>query len=57
MVDVGKQVTCLEAFGESGGNGVVGNAVVVCTAGRDGRVRVLDPRSGAVVGEVGDGEC
>lgn len=41
-------VTCLRAFGE-------GDAVVVATAGRDGRVVLMDPRSGAKVGEVRSG--
>lgn len=42
-------VTCLKALGGD-------DAVVVCTAGRDGRVRVLDPRTGSVVGEMKTGK-
>lgn len=46
---VNTDVTCLRALGGD-------DAVVVCTAGRDGTVRVLDPRSGGVVGEVKSGK-
>jgi SEL1 protein len=46
---VNTDVTCLKALGGD-------DAVVVCTAGRDGCVKVLDPRSGGVVGEVKSGE-
>jgi len=41
-------VTCLKALGEG--------AAVVCTAGRDGRVKILDPKTGSVVGEMKSGE-
>lgn len=51
---VNKDVTCLKAFSSSDGSGSGGD--VVCTAGRDGRVVLLDPRSGARVGEVRSGE-
>ncbi|CZT12523.1 related to WD40 repeat protein [Rhynchosporium agropyri] len=39
-----KDVTCLKAVGE-------GDSVVVCTAGRDGRVVMWDPRTVGMVGE------
>jgi len=41
---VNTDVTCLRAIGDE-------NAAVVCTAGRDGRVCAMDPRSGGKVGE------
>lgn len=49
---VNADVTCLKAVSVGG----EGDAVVVCTAGRDGRVALWDPRSGAKVGEVRSGE-
>ena len=42
-------VTCLKAATE-------GDATVVFTAGQDGRVRLIDLRSGDKVGEVSSGE-
>lgn len=33
-----------------------GDAAIVATAGRDGRVCLLDPRSGGKIGEVRSGE-
>ena len=45
---VNTDVTCLRALGDE-------NAEVVATAGRDGRVCLLDPRSGVKVGEVRSG--
>jgi hypothetical protein len=45
-------VTCLKAVESSAG----GDAQVVCTAGRDGRVCLIDPRSGAKVAETRTGE-
>ena len=52
---VNTDVTCLKALNSS----TEGDALVVCTAGRDGRVCVIDSRSGAKVGEVRTGklEC
>jgi hypothetical protein len=47
---INQNVTCLKAFGRSG------ELEMVCTAGRDGRVVLLDPRTGAKVGEVRSGE-
>jgi len=49
---VNADVTCLKAVNAGG----EGDAVVVCTAGRDGKVALWDPRSGAKVGEVRSGE-
>lgn len=49
--DANKDVTCLGSL-----NGENGEPVVV-TAGRDGKVVVVDPRSGGVVGSVRSGEC
>jgi hypothetical protein len=49
---VNTDVTCLKAVNTSTG----GDALIVCTAGRDGRVSLIDPRSGAKVGEVRTGE-
>ncbi|KAL2059996.1 hypothetical protein VTL71DRAFT_9818 [Oculimacula yallundae] len=46
--NVNKDVTCLKAVSV----GSEGDAVVVCTAGRDGRVVLWDPRSGSKAGEV-----
>ncbi len=46
---VNQNVTCLKAAGE-------GDAAVLCTAGRDGKVRLIDLRSGLVAGEVCTGE-
>ncbi|TVY29926.1 putative WD repeat-containing protein [Lachnellula hyalina] len=42
---VNTDVTCLKALGGE-------DAAVVCTAGRDGSVKVLDPRTGGVVATV-----
>ncbi|KAH6711732.1 hypothetical protein BKA61DRAFT_487706 [Leptodontidium sp. MPI-SDFR-AT-0119] len=50
---VNADVTCLKAVSVGG----EGDAVVVCTAGRDGRVALWDPRSGAKVGEVRSGDA
>lgn len=49
---VNADVTCLKAVNTGG----EGDAVVVCTAGRDGKVALWDPRSGAKVGEVRSGK-
>lgn len=49
---VNKEVTCLKAVNEV----VEGDASVVVTAGRDGRVCLVDLRSGSRVGEVRSGE-
>jgi hypothetical protein len=49
---VNKDVTCLKAFSPN----LEGGEAVVCTAGRDGRVVLHDPRSGSRVGEVRSGE-
>ena len=46
---VNTDVTCLKAFNTT----TEGDALIVCTAGRDGRVCLLDPRSGSKVGESG----
>ena len=46
---VNTDVTCLKALNAS----TEGDALIVCTAGRDGRVCLMDPRSGAKVEEVG----
>ncbi|RDL42386.1 HCP-like protein [Venustampulla echinocandica] len=45
---VNTDVTCLKGFD----TGADGNSVVVCTAGRDGRACLIDPRSGSKVAEV-----
>jgi len=45
---VNKDVTCLKAIGE-------GDALLVATAGRDGRVCLVDPRGGGKIGEVRSG--
>jgi hypothetical protein len=47
---VNTDVTCLKALGGEG------DALIVCTAGRDGRVCLMDPRSGAKIGQVRSGE-
>lgn len=49
--NVNKDVTCLSALGD-GANG----EVVICTAGRDGVVNLIDARRGVVVGKVASGE-
>lgn len=49
---VNADVTCLKAVSVGGD----GDAVVMCTAGRDGRVVLWDPRSGVKAGEVRSGE-
>jgi SEL1 protein len=48
---VNTDVTCMKALG----GGELGNGSIVCTAGRDGRVAMVDPRSSAKVGEVASG--
>jgi hypothetical protein len=48
---VNTDVTCLKAINSS----IEADALIVCTAGRDGRVCLLDPRSGARIGEVRTG--
>jgi len=48
---VNTDITCLKAIPTS-----TGDAGLVCTAGRDGRICVIDPRSGAKAGEVSTGE-
>jgi hypothetical protein len=45
---VNTDVTCLKAINSS----AEGDALIVCTAGRDGRVCLLDPRTGQRIGEV-----
>lgn len=47
--NVNKDVTCIESLGEGG-------AEVICTAGRDGRICVWDPRTSQRVAEMGIGE-
>jgi hypothetical protein len=49
---VNTDVTCLKAIN----NTAEGDALLVGTAGRDGRVCLLDPRTGAKIGEVQSGE-
>lgn len=53
LKDVNKDITCMKAFSF---NGFEGSAEVVCTGGRDGRLVLLDPRSGGMAGEVRSGE-
>jgi hypothetical protein len=48
---VNTDVTCLKAINNSIGE----DASIVCTAGRDGRVLLLDPRTAAKIGEVRTG--
>lgn len=48
---VNTDVTCLKAINSS----TEADASIVCTAGRDGKVCLLDPRSGARIGEVRTG--
>jgi hypothetical protein len=48
---VNTDVTCLKAINSS----TEADALIVCTAGRDGKVCLLDPRSGARIGEVRTG--
>jgi hypothetical protein len=48
---VNTDVTCLKAVN----NTAEGDALIVCTAGRDGRVCLLDPRTSAKIGEVRTG--
>jgi hypothetical protein len=50
---INESVTCLKAFSPNADGG----AEIVCTAGRDGRAVLLDPRSGSRVDEVRSGEC
>ena len=45
-------MTCMKVLG----SGELGEGAVVCTAGRDGKVVMLDPRTWAKVGEVSSGE-
>lgn len=49
---VNKEITCLKAVNTA----VEGDASVVVTAGRDGRVCLIDLRTGTKVGEVRSGE-
>lgn len=49
---VNTDITCLKAVNTS----TEGDTLVVCTAGRDGRVCLLDLRTGSKVGEVRTGE-
>jgi hypothetical protein len=48
---VNTDVTCLKAVNTT----TEGDALIICTAGRNGRVCLLDPRTGAKVGEVRSG--
>jgi hypothetical protein len=48
---VNADVTCLKAINSS----TEADALIVCTAGRDGKVCLLDPKSGARIGEVRTG--
>jgi hypothetical protein len=48
---VNTDVTCLKAINTT----AEGYALIVCTAGRDGRVCLLDPRTSAKIGEVRTG--
>jgi SEL1 protein len=48
---INTDVTCLKAIASS-----AGSRELVCTAGRDGRVCIVDPRSGSKVGEVKAGK-
>jgi hypothetical protein len=48
---VNTDVTCLKAVNTT----AEGDALIVCTAGRDGRVCLLDPRTSAKIGEVRTG--
>jgi SEL1 protein len=49
---VNADVTCMEVLG----SGDCGEGSIICTAGRDGKVVMLDPRTGGKVGEVASGE-
>lgn len=49
---VHEEITCLEAVNTS----TEESALIICTAGRDGRVVLLDPRSGGKIGELRTGE-
>ena len=49
---VNADVTCMQVLG----SGELGDGSVVCTAGRDGKAVMLDPRTGGRVGEVASGE-
>jgi hypothetical protein len=49
---VNKDVTCLKAINSS----TEGDALIVCTAGMDGKVCLLDSRTGAKIGEVRTGK-
>jgi hypothetical protein len=44
-------VTCLKALATT-----TGDSELICTAGRDGRVCIIDPRSGGQVGEARTGK-
>jgi len=48
---VNSDVTCMKVLG----SGDFGEGAIVCTAGRDGKVVMLDLRTGAKVGEVASG--
>ena len=48
---INTDVTCLKALASTAGDGGL-----VCTAGRDGRVCFVDPRTGTKVGEVRTGK-
>lgn len=48
---INTDVTCLKAIASSTGDGGL-----VCTAGRDGRVCIVDPRAGTKVGEARTGK-
>lgn len=48
---INTDVTCLKAITSS-----AGDAELLCTAGRDGRVCIVDPRNGEKVGEVRTGK-
>jgi SEL1 protein len=45
---VSSDVTCVKDLDSTGG-------LMVCTAGRDGKVKIFDPRSGAKIGELTSG--
>ena len=49
---VNTDVTCMRALGGR----EFGDGSVVCTAGRDGKVAMLDPRTAAKVGEAASGQ-
>lgn len=47
---VNLEVTCLKALGN-------GDSSTICTAGRDGKMRLTDTRNGVHIGEARSGEC